>query len=165
MKHVFSIIVVGCLAASLFTNARMITSDGLIQSKEKRGEAHEETALSLTDPSHRIGAIHWNWARRVRALVDYIISIWYTRLNTYYDHPTDWGLDHVSIDCWDVKGRGYSLAESIGDQTSEYLVANANYWGVRWVIWWGWIWTPASGWQRYTDPLNMHYDHVHVTIR
>lgn len=115
-------------------------------------------------PSLRIGAIHWNWAPRARKLVDYIIGRWYTRLNTYYDHPTGWGLDHVSIDCWDMQGRGYALAKSIGDPIATYLVNNANQWGVRWVIWYGRIWTPANGWQKYTDPYDMHYDHVHVTI-
>lgn len=139
----------------LLTESRAVGDDKLVQIND--------IAVALS-PSPRIGAIHWNWAPRARKLVDYIISIWYTRLNTYHDHPTGWGLDHVSIDCWDMKGRGYALAKSIGDPIATYLVKNANTWGVRWVIWWGRIWTPANGWKAYTDPSDMHYDHVHVTI-
>lgn len=146
------------------TAGNPIVEDGSTEHLDEFGIDNVKNNELAPVPSPRIGAIHWNWAPHARRLVDYIISQWYTRLNTYYDHPTGWGLDAVSIDCWDMKGRGYALAEWIGDQISEYLVANANYWGVRWVIWWGWIWTPSAGWKRYTDPYDMHYDHVHVTI-
>lgn len=116
-------------------------------------------------PATRIGATHYNWAPRTRRLVNAIIKRWKTRLNTYYDHPTGWRLDHVSIDCWDMKGRGYKLAKAIGDKITKYLLTNSSKWGVRWVIWYGRIWTPANGWKKYTDSRDMHYDHVHVTIR
>src|SRR5215207_11615064 len=52
------------------------------------------------------GATHYNWRPDVRRLVDYI-EYWYaTAANTYYNHPTGWWLDDVSVDFWSPWGRG-----------------------------------------------------------
>ena len=140
-------------------------SDEDDDSEEISGELDEEWVPdSEPIPASRIGSTHFNWAPRTRKLVNFIIKRWKTRLNTYYDHPTGWRLDHVSIDCWDMKGRGSKLGKGIGDPIAKYLVKNASKWGVRWVIWYGRIWTPANGWKKYTDSRDMHFDHVHVTI-
>ena len=191
--HVFTLLLMGCVVVYGLHSVEQPLGDGVDAlpeddrapwdedgtsneaSKEWSGEDNDSEQVTGTSdeewvpdsepiPATRIGAIHWNWAPRTRKLVNFIIKRWKTRLNTYYDHPTGWRLDHVSIDCWDMKGRGYKLGKGIGDPIAKYLVKNAKKWGVRWVIWYGRIWTPGNGWKKYTDPRDMHYDHVHVTI-
>lgn len=62
-----------------------------------------------------------------------------------------------------------------GDQLAGWLVANAQTWGVPYVIWQGRIWSSShadEGWCPYTgggiydpsDPTGGHHDHVHLSL-
>jgi len=61
-----------------------------------------------------------------------------------------------------------------GDRLAEWLVANADTWGVNYVIWQGRVWSSAraqQGWRPYTgggiynpaDATGGHFDHIHLS--
>ena len=63
-----------------------------------------------------------------------------------------------------------------GDRLAEWLVANADVWGVNYVIWGGRVWSSArasQGWRTYTgggiydvtSPTGGHHDHIHLSQR
>ena len=105
--------------------------------------------------------------------------------------------DHDGIYCWDPhawnptsdhpKGKACDITfgaigrfptgtdKKNGDRLADWLVANADAWAVKYVIWQGRIWTAAranDGWRPYTgggiydpnDPTGGHYDHIHVSM-
>ncbi len=52
-----------------------------------------------------------------------------------------------------------------GDALANFLVRNAEYLGIQYVLWSMYEWSAShSGprWERYTDPTSPHRDHVHV---
>lgn len=77
------------------------------------------------------------------------------------DHPLGLALDFMTKD------------KAKGDALAEYVKANASAYGVKYVIWWGRIWSVArngEGWRGYVPPnggsddTSMHKDHVHVSF-
>jgi hypothetical protein len=119
-----------------------------------------------------LGATHYNWRWDVRALVDRVLY-WYpdASANTYYDHPTGWGLDDRSVDFWHWWGRGYDIDYYVGEGIVNYVWYDPNPPWIRWYIWQGVIWVcpvPADAsqcyWDWYWDPWDLHYDHVHFTF-
>ena len=63
-----------------------------------------------------------------------------------------------------------------GDRLAEWLVSNADTWGISYVIWQGRVWSTAragQGWRPYTgggiydpsDPTGGHFDHIHVSLK
>ena len=105
---------------------------------------------------------------------------------------------HNGISCWDPhawnpssdhpKGKACDVTfgslgqfptgadKENGDRLAQWLVSNADTWGVSYVIWQGRIWTASradEGWQPYTgsgiyDPTDAtggHFDHVHVSVK
>lgn len=112
------------------------------------------------------GATHYNWRPDVRALVTYI-QYWYsTAANTYYDHPTGWWLDDVSVDFWSPWGRGSPIDPYVGDAIWNDVFYDPNPPWIRWVIWRGWMWDWTGTWTWYPDidPWDPHFDHVHFTF-
>lgn len=104
---------------------------------------------------------------------------------------------HNGITCWDPheqnptsdhpKGKACDIVfgtlgqfpkgtdKENGDQLANWLVANAETWAVKYIIWQGRIWTTAragEGWRPYTgggiydpsDPTGGHYDHIHLSM-
>ena len=62
-----------------------------------------------------------------------------------------------------------------GDRLANWLVANAETWAVKYVIWDGKVWSSAragDGWRPYTgggiynpaDATGGHYDHIHLSL-
>jgi hypothetical protein len=112
------------------------------------------------------GATHYNWRPDVWALVTYI-QYWYsTAANTYYDHPTGWWLDDVSVDFWSPWGRGSPIDPYVGDAIWNDVFYDPNPPWIRWVIWRGWMWDWTGTWTWYPDidPWDPHFDHVHFTF-
>lgn len=77
------------------------------------------------------------------------------------DHPLGLALDFMTKD------------KAKGDALAAYVKANAAAYGVKYVIWWGQIWSVArnaEGWRVYVPPTGlttdtaMHKDHVHVSF-
>lgn len=77
------------------------------------------------------------------------------------DHPLGLALDFMTKD------------KAKGDALAAYVKANAAAYGVKYVIWWGQIWSVArnaEGWRVYEPPTGlktdtaMHKDHVHVSF-
>lgn len=67
------------------------------------------------------------------------------------DHPKGLAVDFMTND----KAQGDALAKD--------LEANAQAYGLSYIIWWGQINTlDGRGWRKYTGPRN-HHDHVHVS--
>ncbi len=118
-----------------------------------------------------IGATHYNWRWDVADLVARVESEFWTAANTYFDHPTGWGLDHVSVDFWSPDGRGWDIDPGVGDQIVNYIWHDPNPPWLRWYIWQGVIWVcpvPGDASQCYSyfyeDPFDQHFDHVHCTF-
>lgn len=68
------------------------------------------------------------------------------------DHPKGLALDFMSTD----KGRGDSLVAD--------LIANANVYAVKYIVWYRRSWNPKRGWVPYKSTPNPHTDHVHVSF-
>jgi hypothetical protein len=89
--------------------------------------------------------------------------------DTYPDHPSGRAVDvmvpHV--------GRSAAGVE-VGDAIAEYFMANADRYGVRYMIWRQRIWwrekdpvAPVEQWRTMGDRgdwTSNHYDHVHITV-
>lgn len=104
---------------------------------------------------------------------------------------------HNGIYCWDAhawnptsdhpKGKACDMTfgmigrfpsgedKANGDRLAEWLVANADVWGVNYVIWDGRVWSSeraSQGWRPYTgggiynpaDATGGHYDHIHLSL-
>ncbi len=57
--------------------------------------------------------------------------------------------------------------KTYGDKLAAYFQKNANALGVMYVIWYGKIWMPSSGWRTYSgccDPAATHKNHVHLSM-
>ncbi len=113
---------------------------------------------------------HYDWAPHVQAIVDDVVSWYFTAANTYYDHPTWQGLDHVSVDFWGMGGRGDTIPWETGQAIADYVVSRAGEWGLKWIIWYGYENDGPSAWDWFTPPWDgsddfaMHWDHVHCTF-
>lgn len=106
---------------------------------------------------------HWDVHKYVRAWLEHVRANWPCSWNTYKDHPPGYALDAVSGDIWDPPGRGSPLNERVGDQIALHIIGMHPVRPVRWLIWWGYIWTPDAGWKKYGGWHGGHFDHIHVT--
>jgi hypothetical protein len=70
-------------------------------------------------------------------------------------------------------GRKSASARTKGDQVANWTLQTAGTTGVRYVIWYGRIWSARTGqWRPYngggvynpSDATGGHYDHVHVSM-
>jgi hypothetical protein len=113
---------------------------------------------------------HWNWTEHTQRNVDHILGWWagWVSANTYTEHPEDFfpWRDATSADFWDIQGRGFAIDSTVGEEIQNYVMNTdpVGEWGLEWIIWWGWIWTPFHGWRKYWIPEDMHFDHVHMTF-
>jgi peptidoglycan DL-endopeptidase CwlO len=54
-----------------------------------------------------------------------------------------------------------------GDRLAAYFIKNTNALAVLYVIWYGRIWMPSTGWRSYSgccDPAATHKNHVHLSV-
>jgi peptidoglycan DL-endopeptidase CwlO len=54
-----------------------------------------------------------------------------------------------------------------GNRLAAYFIKNANALAVMYVIWYGRIWMPSTGWSSYSgccDPAATHKNHVHLSV-
>jgi hypothetical protein len=114
--------------------------------------------------TEHFGATTYDWRPDVQKYVDHVERRYNTKCNTYVDHPTGWWLDDVSVDHWAPQGRGWAIDKRTGDAIARALRKRSKAPYVRWYIWQGWVHVPGQPRYRYTDPQDMHYDHVHVTF-
>lgn len=112
------------------------------------------------------------WVKAVRqALANPSMSCWDPHLwNLRSDHPRGRACDlMVGVDA-----RRSPPARTRGDQIASWTIRTAAQMGVKYVIWYGQIWTARTGqWKAYdggggiydpSDATGGHYDHVHVSL-
>jgi peptidoglycan DL-endopeptidase CwlO len=57
--------------------------------------------------------------------------------------------------------------KTYGDRLAAYFLKNADALGIMYVIWYGRIWMPSTGWRTYSgccNPAATHKNHVHVSM-
>src|SRR5699024_4343270 len=90
--------------------------------------------------------------------------------NPSSDHPKGKACD-ITIGKLGKKPTGDKKSD--GDAVADWLVKHRDKWGVKYVIWYGQIWTERTGkWRDYGgggayDPKDVtggHFDHVHVSM-
>jgi hypothetical protein len=111
------------------------------------------------------------WVGKARAALQNLsMSCWDAHLwNPTSDHPKGKACDvMVGADA-----RKSASARAKGDQVANWTLQTAGTTGVRYVIWYGRIWSARTGqWRPYngggvydpTDATGGHYDHVHVSM-
>jgi hypothetical protein len=129
---------------------------------------------SVPDPTVRGGMLTPRTAAWVNsakaALNNPSMSCWDAHLwNPTSDHPKGKACDlFVGGDA-----RLKSAARATGDRIANWTIQTAGTTGVRYIIWYGQIWSARTGkWRPYggggvynpTDATGGHYDHVHVSM-
>ncbi len=129
---------------------------------------------SITDPTGTGGLVTPRtaaWVAKAKAaLQNPSMSCWDAHLwNPTSDHPKGKACDlMVGGD-----GRRSAPVKARGDQIANWTLQTAATTGVRYVIWYGKIWSARTGqWRPYngggvynpTDATGGHYDHVHVSM-
>ncbi|MEV8372542.1 hypothetical protein AB0P21_07375 [Kribbella sp. NPDC056861] len=111
------------------------------------------------------------WVAKAKlALQNPSMSCWDAHVwNPTSDHPKGKACDvMVGAD-----GRKSAVAKAKGDQIANWSIETAATTGLRYVIWYGKIWSARTGqWKPYngggvynpTDATGGHYDHVHVSM-
>jgi hypothetical protein len=147
--------------------------EGLVSGGPVNGVWPEEQQ-TVTDPTGTGGLVTprtaaWVAAAR-KSLGTLSMSCWDAHLwNPTSDHPRGKACDvMVGTDA-----RRSSPARARGDEIANWAVKTAGQTGVRYVIWYGKIWSARRGtWIPYngggvyspTDATGGHYDHVHVSL-
>jgi hypothetical protein len=100
-------------------------------------------------------------APHVAAEMSYIANTWGIQVYGWRARGSVPGSDHpkgLAIDAMVGKDRAK------GDAIAAYYVQNAKMKNVKYVIWWGRIWTASSGrWRGYFGP-SPHKDHPHISF-
>lgn len=147
--------------------------EGLISGQPVNGVWPEEQQ-TVTDPTGTGGLVTPRtaaWVAEARKNLGTLsMSCWDAHVwNPTSDHPRGKACDiMVGTDA-----RQSSPARARGDQIANWAVKTAGQTGVRYVIWYGKIWSARRGtWIPYngggvyspTDATGGHYDHVHVSL-
>lgn len=90
----------------------------------------------------------------------------YRSLQDGGDHPKGKACDFAAGNGGYAQGEG----KAYGDHAAAWFEQNADALGVKGIIWYNELWTPATGWGAYPggntgDPSLDHADHVHVSIK
>jgi hypothetical protein len=146
---------------------------GLVDGKPINGVWPEQQA-TVTDPTGTGGLVTPRtaaWVAEARKNLGTLsMSCWDAHVwNPTSDHPRGKACDvMVGTDA-----RKSSPARARGDQIANWAVKTAGQTGVRYVIWYGKIWSARRGtWIPYngggvynpTDATGGHFDHVHVSL-
>ena len=107
----------------------------------------------------------YTWRPAVANVVKHIRRKWNVSVNTYFDHPEDFGRTIDSLDVWGPAGRNDPLSRDTGDKIKHWLF-NVQPRPIDWIIWEAQWWLQSRGtWQPFgTDPFTWHFDHVHCTF-
>jgi hypothetical protein len=147
--------------------------EGLISGQPVNG-VWPEQQQTVTDPTGTGGLVTPRtaaWVAEARKNLGTLsMSCWDAHVwNPTSDHPRGKACDiMVGTDA-----RQSSPARARGDQIANWAVKTAGQTGVRYVIWYGKIWSARRGtWIPYngggvyspTDATGGHYDHVHVSL-
>ncbi|MFI7068068.1 hypothetical protein ACIBL3_44250 [Kribbella sp. NPDC050124] len=147
--------------------------EGLISGKPVNGVWPPEEQ-TVTDPTGTGGMVTPRtaaWVAQARQNLGTLsMSCWDAHVwNPTSDHPRGKACDvMVGADA-----RSSSPARARGDQIANWAIKTAAQTGVRYVIWYGKIWSARRGtWIPYngggvynpTDATGGHYDHVHVSV-
>lgn len=147
---------------------------GLYAGKPVGGVWPEQTA-TVTDPTSTGGMVTPRtalWVQEARkALANPPMTCWDPHLwNLRSDHPKGKACDIM------VGGdaRQSAAAKASGDRIANWSIQTAAQTGVRYLIWYGKIWSARTGqWKPYDggggiydtrDATGGHYDHVHVSL-
>ena len=85
---------------------------------------------------------------------------------TYLTHPCEEKGEGSALDYWGPAGWLDPLDTGTGDPIVAWTIGQHPVTPVRYVIWYGWIWRPTTGWLPYPDLADQHGPgpeaHVHV---
>lgn len=123
------------------------------------GGAMETATYQGTGKAHGTG----KEAPHVLAEMNYISNTWKVATYGWRARGSVPGSDHpkgLAIDAMVPKGvQGTNIGNAI---VTHYRLA-ADQKRVKYIIWWGKIWSPDRGWRAYFGP-NPHKDHVHISF-
>lgn len=120
------------------------------------------------------------WRPDVESWARWLVDNYGVWCNTYYEHPEEWGfrpsqadpdwlVQHTSLDVWAKAGRGYAIDKVLGDTIHARIFNDPGLPNIDWIIWQGWMWTAAGGWEWFsndTSDADMgHWRHIHVTYK
>lgn len=87
--------------------------------------------------------------------------------NTYIGHGLPPALGEArTVDFWSPLGRGAPLPVQHGDAICSWVLGQHQVRPLRILIWYSWVWLPATGWRPYSGFQGNHGPgpdaHIHV---
>lgn len=110
------------------------------------------------------GVTHWDVRPDVRRVANHVAARFGCTWNTYRDHPPGAGLDAVSVDFWDVGGRGDHLPRRKRRRITRYLRRRNGSPQWRWIINGGTGYLPGGATFVPFGGPEWNAGHVHVTF-
>jgi hypothetical protein len=83
------------------------------------------------------------------------------------EHPKGRACDYAAAPGGFENVNATGSDKNYGDRLAAYFLKNANALGVMYVIWYGRIWMPSTGWRTYSGccgPAETHKNHVHLSM-
>jgi peptidoglycan DL-endopeptidase CwlO len=83
------------------------------------------------------------------------------------EHPKGRACDFAADENGFANVNASGSDKEYGDRLAAYFLKNTNALGVMYVIWYGRIWMPSTGWRSYSgccDPAATHKNHVHLSM-
>jgi hypothetical protein len=90
------------------------------------------------------------------------------RPGTWGEHPLGRACDFSANASTFVNAAATGADKAYGDQLAAWLLANSDRLAVLYVIWYGRIWMPSTGWRTYHGdgtPAGDHMNHVHLSVQ
>lgn len=88
-------------------------------------------------------------------------------INTYVEHPEDWGWDTTSFDVWGPGGRNDPIGFELGQAVVDFVVNDPFPPWIEWYIWRRTMRTRTAGYAPEpfgVDPFSFHDDHPHFSF-
>ena len=134
--------------------------------------AGERAQVRYTAPPHVEAGEQWSPTPAMLALKEEIVRAWpgvysggivrdSARRGIANSDP------HRSSMALDAMFRDTPERAAQGDALANFLVRNADYLGIQYVLWSMFEWSASRNgprWEAYTDPASPHRDHVHVEL-
>lgn len=90
------------------------------------------------------------------------------RPGTWGEHPLGRACDFSANATTFVNAAATGADKAYGDRLAAWLLANSDRLAVLYVIWYGRIWMPSTGWRTYHGdgtPAGDHMNHVHLSVQ
>jgi hypothetical protein len=90
------------------------------------------------------------------------------RPGTWGEHPLGRACDFSANASTFVNAAATGADKAYGDRLAAWLLANTDRLAVLYVIWYGRIWMPSTGWRTYHGdgtPAGDHMNHVHLSVQ